>query len=221
MLKPQTETVTRRVPSAAPFYLIAAMWVIGSLSLKMYKLSSWLIMIALSIIGYVLLRHYLFKDKEETIEVEKPRSYYSEVQQQFIESGTASLNHLQQLNAGVRDPQVQADVAELIDTSDQILDYVYSHEKAAGRLRKFTAYYLPTVEKLLGRYRELQDAETANAAEGAAKIRDILKTTLDAFRTQLNALYDTDTLDINSEVKVLEQIYVQEGLIDPDDKQAQ
>jgi len=44
-----------------------------------------------------------------------------------------------------------------------------------------------------------------------------MKTTAAAFRKQLEELYDTDTLDINSEVKVLEKIYVQEGLVSSED----
>jgi hypothetical protein len=86
-------------------------------------------------------------------------------------------------------------------------------------MRKLVNYYLPTVEKLLGRYDDIEEQEgVQNVEDAKKKVEDIIKTTAVAFKNQLNSLYDTDTLDVSSEVKVLEQIYAREGLIDLDNK---
>ena len=217
MLQPEKEYVTKKVPSPMPFYIVAAIWLFGSFTLKMYKFSSYLILAAVSVAGYFIARIF-FPAKEEQVEVQTVRTYYSQMQQEFIESGTKSLQNIAQLNSTIKDPKMQQEVNALISTTDQILDCVYKKPEAVTGLRKLTNYYLPTIEKLLVRYNEIQDTNLANVSESMDKIENIITTTNAAFQKQLSDMYDTDTLDINSEVKVLEQIFVQEGLIDPENK---
>ena len=219
MLKAPKETIIRKVASPKTYYAIAAIWVLGTLVLPMYKLSSYLILILVAVAAYFICKKFVFPDEEVEVEVETPRSYFSKLQQQFIEDGTKSLNNIIELNKKIDNPELNKDVSELVQTSDRILDYVYEHEQAASSLRKLIYYYLPTVEKLLTRYDEIEESSVSNVVESRKKIEDIIKTTSTAFSNQLEQLYDTDTLDINSEVKVLEQIYVKEGLINPEDKQ--
>ena len=219
MLKAPKETIIRKVASPKTYYAIAAIWVLGTLVLPMYKLSSYLILILVAVAAYFICKKFVFPDEEVEVEVETPRSYFSKLQQQFIEDGTKSLNNIIELNKKIDNPELNKDVSDLVQTSDRILDYVYEHEQAASSLRKLIYYYLPTVEKLLTRYDEIEESSVSNVVESRKKIEDIIKTTSTAFSNQLEQLYDTDTLDINSEVKVLEQIYVKEGLINPEDKQ--
>ena len=219
MLKAPKETIIRKVASPRTYYAIAAIWVLGTLVLPMYKLSSYLILILVAVAAYFICKKFVFPDEEVEVEVETPRSYFSKLQQQFIEDGTKSLNNIIELNKKIDNPELNKDVSDLVQTSDRILDYVYEHEQAASSLRKLIYYYLPTVEKLLTRYDEIEESNVSNVVESRKKIEDIIKTTSTAFSNQLEQLYDTDTLDINSEVKVLEQIYVKEGLINPEDKQ--
>ena len=219
MLKAPKETIIRKVASPKTFYAIAAIWVLGTLVLPMYKFSSYLILTAVAVATYFICKKFVFPDEEVEVEIETARSYFSKLQQQFIEDGTKSLNNIIELNKKIDNPELNSDVNELVETSDKILDYVYEHDQAASSLRKLIYYYLPTVEKLLTRYDEIEENTVANVVDSKKKIEDIIKTTSTAFKNQLEQLYDTDTLDINSEVKVLEQIYVKEGLIDPEDKQ--
>ncbi len=219
MLKAPKETIIRKVASPKTYYAIAAIWVLGTLVLPMYKLSSYLILIPVAVATSFICKKFVFPDEEVEVEVETPRSYFSKLQQQFIEDGTKSLNNIMELNKKIDNPDLNKDVSDLVQTSDKILDYVYEHEQAASSLRKLIYYYLPTVEKLLTRYDEIEESSVSNVVESRKKIEDIIKTTSTAFSNQLEQLYDTDTLDINSEVKVLEQIYVKEGLINPEDKQ--
>lgn len=219
MLQKPKETIKTMVPSPKPLYVVAVVWVIGTLFLKMYKLSSYLILGAISLAAYFISRKFLFPDEEKVVEVETKRTYFSQLQQEFIESGTKSLNSIIEINKKIDKPELNADVNELVATTDKILDYVYEHEQSAGSMRKLVNYYLPTVEKLLTRYDEIEEQEgVANVDDAKKKVEDIIKTTAVAFKNQLNSLYDTDTLDVNSEVKVLEQIYAREGLIDLDNK---
>ena len=216
MLQPVKEVHTRKVPNNKVFYAIALLWAFGTLILPMYKFYSYLILGAVSVAAYFILRKTLFPDVEEEYEVETLRSYHSKLQQQFIEDGTKTLNNIVEINKKIDNPELNADVDKLVETSDKILDYVSEHETAASGLRKLVNYYLPTIEKLLTRYDEVEEQTVDNVVNSKKKVESLIKTTTTAFKNQLNALYDTDTLDINSEVKVLEKIFVQEGLIDLD-----
>lgn len=218
MLQPVKEVHTRTVPNNKVFYAIALLWALGTLVLPMYKLYSYLILGVISVAAYFILRKFVFPDIEEEYEVETLRSYHSKLQQQFIEDGTRTLNNIIEINNRIDNPELNENVRELVDTSDKILDYVYEHETAASSLRKLVNYYLPTIEKLLTRYDEVEEQTVDKVVDSKKKVEDLIRTTNVAFRNQLNSLYDTDTLDINSEVKVLEKIFVQEGLIDLDNK---
>lgn len=218
MLQPVKEVHTRTVPNNKVFYAIALLWALGTLVLPMYKLYSYLILGVISVAAYFILRKFIFPDVEEEYEVETLRSYHSKLQQQFIEDGTKTLNNIIEINNRIDNPELNENVRELVDTSDKILDYVYEHETAASSLRKLVNYYLPTIEKLLTRYDEVEEQTVDKVVDSKKKVEDLIRTTNVAFRNQLNSLYDTDTLDINSEVKVLEKIFVQEGLIDLDNK---
>ena len=218
MLQPVKEVHTRKVPNNKIFYAIALLWALGTLVLPMYKLYSYLILGVISAAAYFILRKMVFPDVEEEYEVETLRSYHSKLQQQFIEDGTRTLNSIIEINKRIDNPELNENVRELVDTSDKILDYVYEHETAASSLRKLVNYYLPTIEKLLTRYDEVEEQTVDKVVDSKKKVEDLIRTTNVAFRNQLNSLYDTDTLDINSEVKVLEKIFVQEGLIDLDNK---
>lgn len=218
MLQPVKEVHTRTVPNNKVFYAIALLWALGTLVLPMYKLYSYLILGVISVAAHFILRKFVFPDVEEEYEVETLRSYHSKLQQQFIEDGTKTLNNIIEINNRIDNPELNENVRELVDTSDKILDYVYEHETAASSLRKLVNYYLPTIEKLLTRYDEVEEQTVDKVVDSKKKVEDLIRTTNVAFRNQLNSLYDTDTLDINSEVKVLEKIFVQEGLIDLDNK---
>ena len=219
MLVAPKKIIKKKYPSPKPLYIIGIGWIVGAFLLPMYKLWPYLVLGVLSVVAWYALKTYVYPDEEKEIEVEIPLNYFSQVQKEFLEKGTASLKNILELNKAIDKPEFNESIKELVNTSDQILDYVYEHEKAASSMRKIVHYYLPTVEKLLKRYDEIEDTtNVANVDTSKQKIEEIVKTTTSAFRKQLNDLYDTDTIDISSDIKVLESIYVKEGLIDPDNK---
>lgn len=219
MLEPKTEKVTYIQKSPYPYYIIAGIWFVGTLFFKMYKLSSYLILGAVSVGAYFLIKASgRFPDEEIEKEVVTARSYMSTLQQEFIEDGTKSLNNIKAVTEKIANKELVANVGALVETSDKILDYVYEHADACTKLRKLVYYYLPTIEKLLVRYDEIEEEDVSNVLTSKSKIESIVKTTADAFLNQYNDLFDTDTIDISSEVKVLEKVLVSEGLVDPENK---
>ncbi len=219
MLEPKTEKVTYVQKNPKPFYLIAGIWAIGTLFLKMYKLSSYIILGALSAGAYFLVRKLnLYPDVTIEKEVVTLKSFKSTLQQEFIEEGTKSLTGINEIAKRIDAKELRADVDELVSVSDKILDFVYENPDAASKLRKLVYYYLPTIEKLLNRYDQIEEETVDNTMASKSKIEGIVKTTVAAFNKQYNELFDSDTIDISSEVKVLEKVLVSEGLVDPENK---
>ncbi|MBQ1826708.1 MAG: 5-bromo-4-chloroindolyl phosphate hydrolysis family protein [Erysipelotrichaceae bacterium] len=219
MLEPKTEKVTYVQKNPKPFYLIAGIWAIGTLFLKMYKLSSYIILGALSAGAYFLVRKLnLYPDVTIEKEVVTLKSFKSTLQQEFIEEGTKSLTGINEIAKRIDTRELRADVDELVSVSDKILDFVYENPDAASKLRKLVYYYLPTIEKRLNRYDQIEEETVDNTMASKAKIEGIVKTTVAAFNKQYNELFDSDTIDISSEVKVLEKVLVSEGLVDPENK---
>lgn len=219
MLEPKTEKVTYVQKSPYPYYVVAGIWLAGTLFLRMYKLSSYLILAAVSAGAYFLMKKAnMFPDVTIEKEVVTLKSFKSQMQQEFIEEGTKSLNNIKEISKNIEVESLTQNVSELVDVSDKILDFVYENPDAAGNLRKLVYYYLPTIEKLLKRYDEIEEETVENTMASKAKIEGIVKTTAAAFQKQYNELFDRDTIDISSEVKVLEKVLVSEGLVDPENK---
>ncbi|MCF0111544.1 MAG: 5-bromo-4-chloroindolyl phosphate hydrolysis family protein, partial [Erysipelotrichaceae bacterium] len=82
-------------------------------------------------------------------------------------------------------------------------------------IRKFISYYLPTLSYLLQQYTEMdtKDDTFSNVSLTKEKIKNMLKTVEEAFRQQYNSLFEDEVTDVSVEIKVLENMMAQEGLI--------
>ena len=75
-------------------------------------------------------------------------------------------------------------------------------------------YYLPTTLKLLEKYRQYEsiDIPMENVEKAKADITAALDTIDLAFNNLLASLYREDTLDVVTDIEVLETMLEQEGL---------
>ena len=171
MLEPKTEKVTYVQKDPMPYYLIAGVWAVGTLFLKMYKLSSYIILAAISAGVYFLVNKLgLYPDVTIEKEVVTLRSFKNSLQQEFIEEGTKSLTSIKEIAERIDTKELRTDVDELVSVSDKILDFVYENPDAATKLRKLVYYYLPTIEKLLGRYDQIEEETVENTVASRANI---------------------------------------------------
>ena len=78
-------------------------------------------------------------------------------------------------------------------------------------------YYLPTLLKLLHSYDRMEEQEVkgANIRYTMQEIERILDTILEAFDKQFDLLFEDEAMDISSDIRVLETIFSQEGLVQP------
>ena len=207
MLKKKT------VKSAMPIYCAAALWLIASLFLKMYRLPGLLVAAVLAAAGY-LIGSRLFPGRVVEYE-EKASSGDAEVDRQ-IEEGRKALTELRQANADIESPVISAKLDRMERAARQIFDRIEKEPRKALRVRKFMNYYLPTCVKLLGHYRDLDASGVSgeNIAKSKACIEDSLEMIASAFEKQLDNLFSDQALDISTDIQVLETMMAGEGLTD-------
>ncbi len=199
--------------SVIPIYVAAAIWLIASLVLPMYRLSHYLLYAGLALVGYVLARRF-FPDTVE--EVEAPPDSGDPNVDQLILEGLEKQKQLKALSAQSADPQINAAGSELFLLCGKIFDALEQNPDKLDRTKRFLNYYLPTTVTLLERYLSLeqQDLSGQNISSAMEKIKTMLRTVSQAFQCQLDNLYETDAMDISADIQVMEQIMASEGLLD-------
>ncbi|MCQ2454362.1 MAG: hypothetical protein MJ136_07475, partial [Clostridia bacterium] len=73
-----------------------------------------------------------------------------------------------------------------------------------------------TALKMLVAYRRMEENRVTgeNANDARRRIRESLDMVIEAFNKQLSQLYENDTMDINTDIDVMQKMLKQDGLID-------
>lgn len=202
---------TRRVPSALPLYMAAAVWILFGLIHPIYKFWPLFFCALLSAAAYILGRK-LFPDRLEEYE-EAPASGDAEVDRQITE-GRESLRHLREANAALTNAEITRQLDRMEHAGAKIFEALERTPRQAMQVRKFMNYYLPVTVKLLEQYRLLE--ETGLSGDHISKSKTAVENSLsmiaDAFEKQLDNLYKDTQLDISSDIQVLETMMAAEGL---------
>ncbi len=211
----KTKTVTSKSP--VPIYLGAGIFFLFSLILPMYKMSSILIGLGLSLMAiFVTRKMNLFKDIVETVVYEEPEFFASKEIEEIVLEGRKMKEQMILLDDKIKDEEVSTLIVKIEKTHQAILDVVQKQPETAQSIRKYMKYYVPSILELLNHYNELEHSElTGNNAEtGRQKIKQLLETADQAFKKQLDSLMDSKMLDIAVESRVLEDLMRQEGLLE-------
>lgn len=136
-----------------------------------------------------------------------------------IYQGEISIKTIRRLNDEIPDERMSAQIDLIERLTAQIFDSVRQKPEKLGQIRQFLNYYLPTTIKLMEQYVQLQNqsVRTENITEGMQKIEGLLDKVIVAFQQQLDALYESDVVDITADIRVMEQMMASEGLTDKKD----
>ena len=211
----KTKTVTTKSP--LPIYLGAGTFFLLSLILPMYKMSSILIGLALSLmVIFVLRKMNLFSDLVETVVYEEPEFFASKEIEEIVLEGRKMKQQMSVLNDKIKDEEVSASIDQIEKTHQAILDVIQKQPESVQSIRKYMKYYVPSILELLNHYNELEHSELTgeNAETGRQKIKQLLETADKAFKKQLDSLMDQKMLDITVESRVLEDLMRKEGLLE-------
>ena len=208
--------VTRR--SAAPVYIAAATFAVWALVMPLYKLWHFLLA-ALVTAGAWLLADKLIKPKVEYVPEPEPEpvSYGPDADAVLAEAKTAR-TEMERLARSIPDGDVKAKIAKLADLSDHIAQDAIQDASDIPQIRKFQGYFLPSVLELLNAYGRMSAAGGTgeNIDRAKTSIAQMLDKSVQAFQKQLDALYRNDALDVDADIRVMQQLLSREGLAGDD-----
>ena len=133
---------------------------------------------------------------------------------------SALLRQLREANDAIPDPVMSQKITRLEQLSARIFALAQKDPAKQAQLQKFMSYYLPTSLKLLNTYAALpaQDVQGENVTEAKQNIERSMDLLVTAFENQLDKLYQSDALDISSDVSALEGMLNLDGLTGSDFK---
>lgn len=202
-----------KIPSAVPVYGAAVTVLLYCLVGKMYRLSDLLICAGLALLTYAVLNKLFPGTVKTVIEPEKPTG--NEPLDEAIRQGREAAAELRRLNDAIPDEALSADLDEIAELTERIFGQVQKEPDKLPQIRQMMTYYLPTVIRLLGKYAELQkQADVPNVRKSLDEISSAVRTIRQAFRRQLDSLYEHDVIDITADVRVMEQMLRTSGLTD-------
>lgn len=128
------------------------------------------------------------------------------------------LREIRQLDLEIENEAVSAKIDRIGHLTSSIFRVVQVHPDRTEEVRKFMNYYLPTTFKLLKSYSfmEKQTYQGDNIAASRKKIENILDTLVHAFEQQLDRLFHSEAMDVDTDISVLETMMTSDGLIEPE-----
>lgn len=125
---------------------------------------------------------------------------------------------IRQLNDSIQDEYVSQRMERLEDLTHQILSYADEHPEKEPQLRQFRNHYLPKTFSILESYARMERSgvEGGNIAAAMKDVEEIMDKLVQGFEKQLDALFDSEAMDVTSDITVLENMMRMEGLSDLD-----
>ncbi len=124
------------------------------------------------------------------------------------------LSEIRRLNDEIADEQVSDRIYRIEEHTKNIFEYVTDHPDAMPQIRTFMNYYLPTTLKLLESYSRIERVGVAgeNMKKSKEKIESILDLLVIGFEQQVDQLFKDESIDISSDIRVLETMMQKDGL---------
>ena len=124
------------------------------------------------------------------------------------------LKRIRDDNDRIADREISLKIDRIELLTGEIFRYLSKHPEREGELRTFMDYYLPQTLKILETYAQLeaQGVETDNIRKAKDQISDVLDQLTESYERQLDKLFDTDVLDISTDIDVMKKMLQNDGL---------
>ena len=125
---------------------------------------------------------------------------------------------IRDLDDRIEDAYVSERVQRLARLTHQIFAYVEQNPEKVQKIRQFKNHYLPKTIKILEAYArmERQNVSGANINAAMQDVEKIMDKLVVGFEKQLDELFDSEAMDVTTDINVLENMMNMEGLGDLD-----
>ena len=127
-----------------------------------------------------------------------------------LEEGYRMMTEMYGMYQSMADPRMKDEMAEIYSIAEKIYKYVADNPDCAVKIRKFNEYYFPEVLKMIRSYQEV--LRIGASKDISDKMEGLLRTMVAAFQNQLDSLIYDKTLDMRTDMEVLEQMARRDGL---------
>ena len=136
--------------------------------------------------------------------------------QAFLDQGNDYLRQLRELDAAIDDEALSAKIARIEGLVERILKRAAEEPSVIDGLDRLMGYYLPTTVKLLAAYDQLEEqpVQGDNIAGSRREIEQTLDVLCAAYEKLLDETFQDLSLDVSSDIAVLNAMLAQEGLTD-------
>ena len=133
---------------------------------------------------------------------------------QTIQTAKIQNKHIIEMTKVIEDENIIKDLKEINSIVDKIIKTIEKEPKKEKKIKNFFDYYLPVTVKLVDRFDELENQRLSSTE--VKKFNETTSTTIseinDVFKKFLNNLYESEMLDANVEMKVLNSMLKSDGL---------
>jgi len=206
---------TKKIKSAIPIYGAALVWLLLGVICPTMLLKLWFLLIAavLSAAAYFVLSK-VFKGRE--VQVRESANSGDKDIDALIEDGRRRLDSLKAANDAIPDAEISRNLDRMVNAGEEIFKVLERETAQANAVRRFMNYYLPTADKLMANYRLMMASANKgeNIESAMASIENSLGMIATAFEKQLDNLYKDRTLDVETDIDVMESMLAGDGLTD-------
>lgn len=132
----------------------------------------------------------------------------------IVREGREQVNRIEEIGLKIMNHTVRVDILEICSIANDIFDNFLKDPRDIKESRRFLNYYLDTTERIVSKYYELSKAVYLSD-EAKKTLKDVESTLVlikDSFRNHLKKLTENDVLDLEAEVKVLQNTIKREGI---------
>lgn len=152
----------------------------------------------------------IFKDRNKIDYSTKNTNLY-----EILKNAKAQTAQIDNISKQLEDRELVANVQDICNTSNKIIDTLSKNPGKLAQVNNFINYYLPVTIKILQRYDEIEN-QRLNSEESQKfmkSVRDMIVKIKEAFREQLNNMYQAEIIDTDAELKVFEEMLKSDGFL--------
>lgn len=126
----------------------------------------------------------------------------------------AILRQLREVNDAIPGEEMSAKIDRLEAITAKIFTAAEKDPEKLPKMRRFMDYYLPTALKLLNAYSQFdsQGGDGEVIRQSKQKIEQTMDVLVEGFEAQLDNLFADDALDVEADIRVLQNMMAQDGL---------
>lgn len=158
------------------------------------------------------------KSKGKTVRSDKSDSQSTDKKEKAaVEGGKKTLLSLRLLLCRIENKKIREAGESVCDEVDKLLKTLSEKPEVYQKARRYLSYYLPTLEKILTKYRDMEKNRIADDSM-TENILQYLEDIRSATVKQHQNLYEADILDLTVEMEVMTMVCKRDGLLtDSDD----